>query len=170
MTSCRRAARRPLDPELFEARKLFAAALGRVDREATRRGPVALALAQGTKIAGAEKRNQLVLVSGRARHDIERKVNAKPCKTELAKLRPVELVLAVVERGRVEGDLADLLAHDLVDPNRLIEDAAQMKELNLERQLLRAPQRLRRIEANVAGLVVRSGPSVAFGSTNAGLV
>ena len=82
-------------------------------------------------------------------------MNAKPCKTELAKLCPVELVATVVEGGRVESNLADLFTHDLVDPHRLIENAAQMEELNLKGQLLRTPQRLGSIEANIARLVVR---------------
>ncbi len=82
-------------------------------------------------------------------------MNAKPCKTELAKLCPVELVATVVERGRVESNLADLFTHDLVDPHRLIENAAQMEELNLKGQLLRTPQRLGSIEANIPRLVVR---------------
>ena len=66
-------------------------------------------------------------------------MNPKPCKAQFAQLRPVDLVLAVIECSRVEVDLADFLAHHLVNSNRLVEDAAQMKELNLERQLLRAP-------------------------------
>src|SRR4029450_5908111 len=81
-------------------------------------------------------------------------MNSKSGKTQLAELRSVDLVLAVVECRRVEGEFVDFITYNFVNPNWLIEDAAQMKELDLERQLLRAPQRLGGIEANVTYLVV----------------
>ena len=112
-------------------------------------------MSECTKVAGTEEGDQLVFVGGLARREIQRVVNPKAGETDSCKLRAIELVLAVIECCRLERDLVHVLADHFVDAHRLIESAAQMKKLNLERQVVLTPERPCWIESNVTCLVVR---------------
>ena len=113
--------------------------------------PVPLVLAQRAKVARALEHEHLVLVLRR----VERKMHAEAGKAEVAKRRLVELVLAVVEELGIEADLARRAARNLGDARRPVVERARVEELDLERQVRGAPQRSRRLEADVAILVVR---------------
>ena len=66
----------------------------------------------------------------------------------------IDAGLGVVERLRIEGDLVDGAARDLVDLDRAVEQPAFVKELHFERQLRGTPARGLRPEADCLVAVV----------------
>ena len=137
-------------PELDERRELLAGGEAGVDREPARRQAVDLSLAERAEIAGAEEHQHLVLVF----RGVQRVMHAKSGETGEAHVRLGELVVAVVELvGRVR-HLAHVVADHLADMHRAVEMETRMEEHHLERQLLRAPQRVVGAKADVAVLVV----------------
>ena len=140
-----------LQPELGEARELFARATHGVDREATRRQAVLLAGAECAEVACALKHHQLVLV-GLA---IERVVQAETGVAEVAPKGWVERVLAVVEVGTpVRQVVHPAIGHEFVDAHWLGLVEAEVEKLGFKRQGIGAPERLLGLEADVAQLVV----------------
>jgi hypothetical protein len=138
------------DPELGEARKFLARAFRCVDREAAGRGAVALSRSKGAEIARAQENQHFVLVFRR----VERVVDAKAGKTRAAEFLGVDLVLSIIEIVGVEADLAHPAGRDLVDPDRLLEIKARVKERQLEGALGAAPVEAVGAIADVPVLVV----------------
>ena len=151
------ARRRPFDPELGKARELLAGRRNWVDRQAARRQPVELRLAQGAQIARAEEHQHLVLEARR----VERVMHAKAGEAEVAQLRRIDLVRAVFERLGIELDLAHLVVDDLADLHRLVVEPARMEEGHLERQPGAVPQEAVAAEADIAVLVVADALQLA---------
>lgn len=81
-------------------------------------------------------------------------MNAEAREADAAQRLWIELVRAVVEKIGVEADLARHSVDDLVDAHGPGVVQAHVEELELEGQPRAAPHRARRIEANVAILVV----------------
>ena len=71
---------RALQPERLEHREFLAGRVGRLDRQAAGREPVALALGDRAEIAGAEEGADLVAVVG----TVQRVVDAEPGEADVA--------------------------------------------------------------------------------------
>src|SRR5207253_6796977 len=106
-----------------------------IDGHAPRRQSIDLAFTQRTKIARSEKHQYLVLVLRR----VDRVVNTKTCKAEIAHRAGVDLVRTVVEQVRRELDLVHAFHGYFVDFDGLLEKQALVEKRDLERKPVRAP-------------------------------
>ena len=143
-----RAHRRPLDPEGAEVRKLLALRIGGIEREPARREAVSQTFRDRAEIARAEKHADLVEIV----RPVDRPVNAEARKAEILHVRR-GLVAEGEHFGRIDDRRCEPVLHlENVDAVGVVE--AAMKELELERQFVGAPERMIRQEADHAVTVV----------------
>ena len=107
-------------------------------------------LGDGAEVAGAGEDDHLVEVV----LAVDAVVHAQARVPEGRRQRLREVVAPVIEQARVEGEGVRDALLDEVDRDGPIEVQAQVKQLDLEGQALVAPDRARRLEADVAVRVV----------------
>lgn len=104
-----------------------------------------LPFAERAKVAGAEKRQHLILVRGR----IDRIAHPEASEAQAVQFAGVDLGSPEVERVLIEADLAHTLSRDFVDPDRLVEMPTRREEIHFERELVIAPQHPLRFVADL---------------------
>ncbi|MGY3366286.1 hypothetical protein ACVWZL_003411 [Bradyrhizobium sp. GM2.4] len=132
-----------LQPERLEEGKFLPLALAGIDRQTARGQAIRLAFGNGTEVAGAEKRANLVVIVGA----IDRGVNAKPGKPEIG----VRYLADIVAECKIVAPVPDRYgssAGDLVNVDPVLIEKAAVEKLNLEGQLLATPSRALRQKAN----------------------
>src|ERR1700738_4134434 len=140
---------RLLDPKRLESRKFFTGRLAGIDRKSARRQAVDFALRYSPEVACAQKDANLVVVIRLVDGGMEPKAGGAQIGTGLrrrgaAKRKKLRLIS---NPGRLAG-------RDLVDVHAVGKEKSAMEELNLERQLFAAPQRMVRGKSNGPVVVV----------------
>ena len=138
-----------LDPEFAEMRKLLRLAALHVDREAPRREAVFLIRTQEAEIARAEEGDELV----QHLRIVQGIMEAKACKAEIDRQRPLDLVAAVIEQLPLIGHRGRNPVADDVHRHRALVEEAEMEELQPERTAAAAEQGLVGAKADVAVIV-----------------
>ena len=113
------------------------------------------ALVFAAEVAGAEKSDDVVVPVG-----VE--VDTEATEAQVSAQQPgVDAALAKVEHGGVVADGSSLRVYDLVDLNRRVEAAAQMKEPDLKADIRSAPEASLRTKADrLVSIPVQFGQNV----------
>ncbi|MNX58746.1 hypothetical protein D3C86_895980 [compost metagenome] len=140
---------RLLNPELAKTWELFTRRQRGINRQATGREAVGVALADNAEVTRAEHGHDFVLLVGL----VDRVQHTETGITQLFGGLGIELHVAEVETTRVVFDLFDGVRRDFVDFHRRIEMHALVIEGQLERRLLISPLGFFRQKTNF--LIVR---------------
>ena len=144
-----RVLRRPLDPERHERREFLIAAGAGVQRQTARRQAVQQVARHRAEIAGAEERADFVEIL----RAVDRRMHAETGEAQVGvrgrarRLAEIEQFAAIAQRRGAPG-------LDQIQFDPLLEQERAVEQLQLERQAVVLPHRLRGVEADVAPAVV----------------
>ncbi|MNN45644.1 hypothetical protein D3C81_1599910 [compost metagenome] len=125
--------RRSLQPEFAETREFFRPVHAAINREATCRQAVLPFTADRAEVTRAQE-------SGNVAHQVGMEVDAETGKAEVFRhVGALQPAFAIVEHGRIVGQLDRLAVFHFMDLDRLVRIHAKVEELDLKTQLVLCP-------------------------------